>query len=66
MVITNHKSIKMKKLLLSLFLIFSSFAFAQNIAFDFAFVDAENINAYDVFIFVKNISFLLSCFTRMR
>jgi len=43
----NHKPIKMKKLFLSLFFIFSSYAFAQNIAFDFAFVDAEDINAYD-------------------
>ncbi|MCH1473782.1 MAG: hypothetical protein L7V85_07695 [Bacteroidia bacterium] len=37
----------MKKLFLPLLLILSSFAIAQNIAFDFAFVDAEDINAYD-------------------
>ena len=37
----------MKKLFLPLLLILSSFAIAQNIAFDFAFIDAEDINAYD-------------------
>ena len=37
----------MKKLFLPLLLILSSFAIAQNIAFDFAFVNAEDINAYD-------------------
>ena len=37
----------MKKIFLPLLLILSSFAIAQNIAFDFAFVDAEDINAYD-------------------
>jgi len=35
----------MKKLFLPLLLILSSFAIAQNIAFDFTFVDAEDINA---------------------
>ena len=37
----------MKKLFLPLLLILSSFAIAQNIAFDFAFIDAEDINSYD-------------------
>jgi len=37
----------MKKLILGLVLLFSTHAFSQNIAFDFAFVDAENIGAYD-------------------
>ena len=45
--IINHKSIKMKNLFFSLILMFSTFAIAQNIAFDFAFVKAEDINAYD-------------------
>ena len=37
----------MKNIYLVLFLVFSSFIFAQNIAFDFAFVDAENSYAYE-------------------
>ena len=37
----------MKKLLFIFVLILSTQMFSQNIAFDFAFVDAENINAYD-------------------
>ena len=37
----------MKKLFLVVTLFLSTHVFSQNIAFDFAFVDAENISAYD-------------------